>query len=82
MKNCDPSIPKNIKVFFKQKKGSTDMYLILGTTQTQPTNKIKIMEKFGVNSSINSISNNTRTRSKWFQNRINHLVLNTNYLQI
>lgn len=79
-----PIQPFNLQIFFKSKKGSKDMYNVLNKYEFRP----KAEQKWGTilnNQNINwlrlhsnSLKYCTYTKYKWFQYRINHMILATN----
>ena len=85
-----PLIPLNIKIFFNCKKGSKDIYKILCYNkikqQLTPISALRWNRTFDFDKQQWKLIYNlpftttTDTRLRWFQVRINHRILGTNWL--
>ena len=79
-----PYIPKSIELFLKSSKGIQDIYKVLNSNLSEPTNKEKIMGKFEISEKeMEHIYNlpfkiTKNSKLQWFQYKINHFVLTTN----
>ena len=80
-----PFVPSSLQNIFRSSKGSKDMYTILNKNSSVPTAQRKWNTVFDINSNewkqmyILPFKATACTKLHWFQFRINHNILATNY---
>ena len=80
-----PFVPSSLQNIFRSSKGSKDMYTILNKNSSFPTAQRKWNTVFDINSNewkqiyILPFKATACTKLHWFQFRINHNILATNY---